>query len=250
MTKEEIIKEAINLSYTQNNRRFIRNSFAIEHLPDVPILQNCSYVFSYLVWNLYNPDDIIIQRTKFIIHHKDKDSLNDSISNLEKMSNSKHLSLHNKGKNNPSYGRLVSEETREKISEAHKGKVFSKEHCDNISKASIGKIFSNEHREKLSKARKGKTHSKETKEKISKARIGKKASLETKEKLSNSKKGENNYWYGKKGENHPAYGKVMSEKTKKLLFEANKGKVVSKEVKEKMAKSRKEWWRKKKLGLL
>lgn len=250
MTKEEVVKEAFNLSYTLNGRRFIRNSFATKHLPDVPILTNCSYIFSYFVWNLYNPDNIIIQKTKFIIHHKDKDSLNDNIDNLEKMSNFKHLSLHNKGNNNPSYGRLVSEETREKLSKANTGKKRTQEQKDNISKAKVGKKFTKEHREKLSKAHKGKILTEQHKNSISKAHIGKKASLETKEKLSKSKKGENNYWYGKKGENHPAYGKVMSEKTKKLLFEANKGKIVSKEVKEKMAKSTKEWWRKKKLGLL
>jgi hypothetical protein len=257
MTKEEIIKEAINLSYVQDNRRFIRISFVEKYLPDVPILRNRSYTFSYFVWNLHNPDDIIIQKTKFQIHHKDKNSLNDNIDNLEKMTASKHSFLHSKGKhlgkNNPFYGKKHSEETKQLISKSSKNRIVSQETKDKISKALIGKTgrkFTKEHREKLSKSHKGKILTEQHKNSIAKAHIGKKASLETKKKLSKSKKGENNYWYGKKGKNHPAYGKVMSEKTKKLLFKANKGKIVSKEVKEKMSKSRKEWWRKKKLGLL
>lgn len=92
-----------------------------------------------------------------------------------------------------------SEETKRKISEAHKGKKMSEEH-----------------RRKLSEVRKGKPTgskgkhwklSEETKRKISEANKGKKRSEEWKRKQTEAKK-----------------GKPKSEETKKKLSEANKGK--------------------------
>ena len=75
---------------------------------------------------------------------------------------------HNNGYNNSLGGEhgLHSEETKQKISESHKGKQFSEEH-----------------KQKLSEALKGKQHSEETKRKISEANKGKQLSEETKQKL-------------------------------------------------------------------
>ena len=76
-----------------------------------------------------------------------------------------HRRLHNQGK-------LLSAETRIKISEAHKGKRLSEEHCRKISEAHKGKKrlpFSEEHRRKISEAKKGKKHSADTRMKISKS---------------------------------------------------------------------------------
>jgi hypothetical protein len=201
MTKEEIVKEAINLSYVQEGRRFIRNSFIEEHLQDVPILCKSSYRFSYLMWNLYNPDDIIIQNSKFEIHHIDKDSLNDDIDNLDKLSSFKHKSLHNKDK-------VFSKETREKMSKSRKGKYLGKnnhfygrKHTDKtkqlISKSSKNRVVSQETREKISRTLTGITRMKitnETREKMSKSHKGKIVSKEVKEKMAKSRK----EWWRKK----------------------------------------------------
>jgi hypothetical protein len=72
--------------------------------------------------------------------------------------------------------RIVSEETKKKISKSNKGKTK-------------GRIVSNETREKLSKANKGKIISDETKEKLRQNNLGKKASDKTKEKMSLIHKG-------------------------------------------------------------
>ena len=50
-----------------------------------------------------------------VVHHLDNDRLNNGIDNLTVLSNSEHLSLHNKGKNHHFYGKKVSDEIKEKI---------------------------------------------------------------------------------------------------------------------------------------
>jgi len=81
--------------------------------------------------------------------------------------------------------RTHSEETKRKISEAHKGHICSKKTKLKMSKSSKGK-------------NKGKTHSKETKQKISKSNKGKHHwSEEMKRKLSENNSGERNInWKG------------------------------------------------------
>jgi len=83
-----------------------------------------------------------------IIHHIDGDKLNNHPANLICMSRKAHLKLHHTGKdhtgkNNPMYGKHVSEETRKKMSEAQKGE---KHHL-------YGKHMREEHRKNLSKSR-------------------------------------------------------------------------------------------------
>ena len=70
----------------------------------------------------------------------------------------------------------ISEETKEKISKAHKGKIISEEHKKKISQKlkgrtspNKGNILSLESKKQMSESHKGKTLSKEIKEKISKA---------------------------------------------------------------------------------
>ena len=72
---------------------------------------------------------------------------------------SEHISLHNKGI-------IPSEETKRKMSEAHKGKMFNEEHKLKISKAM-------KYKNKGNKNRLGKHHSEETKRKMSEAKKGK-----------------------------------------------------------------------------
>ena len=49
-------------------------------------------------------------------------------------------------------GKVASEETRKKISEANKGRVFSAKHRKKLSKALKGRVFSEEWKRKLSEA--------------------------------------------------------------------------------------------------
>lgn len=103
------------------------------------------------------------------------------------------------GEKNGMYGKCHSQETREKISKANKGKIKPP--------------MSNETRQKISNANEGKTHSNETKLKIGIANAGK-----------------NNGFYGKT--HTPAVKKMLSENAKKPkseehkknLSKANKGK--------------------------
>lgn len=64
-------------------------------------------------------------------------------------------------------GRVPSEETLRKLSEAGKGKVASEETRRKISLANIGKVFSEEHRRKISVARMGRVVPEETRRKMS-----------------------------------------------------------------------------------
>lgn len=88
-------------------------------------------------------------------------------------------------------GRKQTEETRKKISEAHKGKIpWNK-----------GKKFSEESKKKMSKVQKGrkrKPHSEETKKKMSESHIGIKPTTETCKKISEAKKGKPSWNKGKR----------------------------------------------------
>lgn len=113
------------------------------------------------------------------------------------------------GNKNPFFGKTHSIESRQKMSDAHKG-IFPTE----------------ETRKKLSESRKGKPLSEEHKHNISKSHIGKKRgsfSLEWVAKMSESHKGK------LAGEKHPFYGKHLSEGTKLKLSMKNKGQKRSEE---------------------
>lgn len=83
----------------------------------------------------------------------------------------------------------LSEDTKQKISKAHKGKKLSKDHIENISVSLTGRTLSDDHKNKISRA--GTTHTNDTKEKISKSHIGMTMSQETKNKISKSNSGKN-----------------------------------------------------------
>lgn len=119
------------------------------------------------------------------INHKDENKQNNTVSNLEFCSASYNINYgtRNKktsdklkvirkttgvisGENNPMYGKHHTEETKRKLSEAHKGKYTGENN------PMYGKHRSNEVKEKLRKANKGKKISEETKKKMSKANKG------------------------------------------------------------------------------
>ena len=70
-------------------------------------------------------------------------------------------------------GRIVSEETRRKLSELNKGKKLSEDTRRKISVVCTGRLASEETKDKLSKARKGIKFSEEHKRKLSEANKGK-----------------------------------------------------------------------------
>ena len=77
----------------------------------------------------------------------------------------------------PMLGRPCSEETRRKISKAHKGKTLSEEHRCKLSISHKGKKLSEETKRKMSEARRGRVFSKETRHKLSVAAMGNKRTL-------------------------------------------------------------------------
>ena len=147
--------------------------------------------------------------------------------------------------------KTFSEETRRKMSEAHKGKKPSPETRRKMSEAH--KNPSEETRRKMSERQKGRKLSKETRRKISKANKGKTRSEEHCRKLSEARKGKNHPFYGKKhsvehrrkiseaqkGKKHHFYGKPHSEEHRRKLSESLKGREISKETRRKMSEAKK-----------
>lgn len=112
-------------------------------------------------------------------------------------------------------GKIKSASTREKLSKAHKGKKFSKERCLAMSKARIGKTPTEETKRKMSLASKGKNKTKEHSINISKGHKGKMLSDEHKKKMSLAKLGKS------RG--------PFSESHKLKISISNKGKKLSEE---------------------
>jgi group I intron endonuclease len=83
---------------------------------------------------------------------------------------------------NPDYGynhesgghdnRIVSDESRQKMSNKRKGRKLTDEHKQKIGLAGVGRVFSEESRDRISKALTGIKRSDKTKEKLSKGRTG------------------------------------------------------------------------------
>ena len=82
----------------------------------------------------------------------------------------------------------------------------------------IGSHHSEETRNKISLALKGKTFSEETKKKMSLSQKGKILSEETKQKISEANKGEKNPNWGKRGKDHQRYGKTAANAKKILVI--------------------------------
>lgn len=92
--------------------------------------------------------------------------------------------------NQNTLGHRHTEETKLKMSESHKGMSFarSEERNRKISEAMKGRTFTKEAKKKLSNALKGRTFSEESKRKMSESHKGKKFSEEHKRKIGESVK--------------------------------------------------------------
>ncbi|CAK0859864.1 unnamed protein product [Prorocentrum cordatum] len=129
-----------------------------------------------------------------------------------------------RGERNPMFGKHHSEVTRQKMSEAGRGKVLSEETKQKIREARRGKVLSEETNEetkqKIREARRGKVLSEETKQKLNQAMFGKHHSEKTRQKMSEARR-----------------GKVLSEETKQKIREAQRGKVLSEETRQKISEA-------------
>lgn len=114
----------------------------------------------------------------------------------------------------------VSQETRNKISLANKGKKRSPEVIEKYRNRMLGTHLSEETKRKISESEKGKKMSEESKQKIrdnhARWNLGKKTSEETRKKLSESHKGIT-YPNRKTGYSTKRKGFVMPEETKEKI---------------------------------
>lgn len=129
-----------------------------------------------------------------------------------------------RGDRNPNYGKAMSEEQKQKISEAHKGSHHTEETRRKMSESHKGQYSGEKHPMygkygELSPMY-GKKHTEEARRKMSESAKGRIVSEETKQKISKANKGENNYWYGKRS--ICAKG-VICITTKRLFLSATEG---------------------------
>lgn len=110
--------------------------------------------------------------------------------------------------------KILSDATKQKISESLKGREFSDEHRRKISQSNIGRIVSEETRNKIRENRvapSGENH----------PMYGKHLSEETRQKMRDNHA-------DMSGPNSPNYGKRLSQETKDKLSASHKGKFVGK----------------------
>ena len=105
-------------------------------------------------------------------------------------------------------GRIVSEETRNKLSIAAKRQIKDEKYCKKMSLIKTGFIHSEESKRKISEKHKGKIVSEETKRKISEKNMGYKHTEEAKRKISEKSR-----------------GRPVSEEVREKVREANRRKV-------------------------
>ncbi len=86
-------------------------------------------------------------------------------------------------------GKIVSQETREKLSKAHMGNKHSPESKEKIRVASLGRKRSPESIERSAAAHRGSKRTPETRKKMRLSHLGKKLPLETRKKMSQSRLG-------------------------------------------------------------
>lgn len=138
-------------------------------------------------------------------------------------------------------GRIVSDETRKKISLSKIGKKHphSKEAIEKIRKANTGRELTEEWKKKIGIGNKGKVRSEETRKKISEAHKGITPTKETLTKLSAIRKGTKRSDETKRKMSEKSKGRVVSDETRKKISDALKGRKLDEETRKKMSMSQK-----------
>ena len=98
---------------------------------------------SHDMWNYYNPENLILKNE--VIHHKNGDSSDDRIENLQKMKDSEHKKKHMTG-NQYSLGKQntldkhwsLSGETKQKMSDAKMCHIVTEKTKQKLRDANIG----------------------------------------------------------------------------------------------------------------
>ena len=89
-------------------------------------------------------------------------------------------------------GRTHDDKTKQKIGDVQRGISKSEDHRQHISEARLGISLSDKTRQKIGDANRGRTCTEETRQKMSEAKLGHVVSEKTRQKISDSKKGEKN----------------------------------------------------------
>lgn len=124
-------------------------------------------------------------------------------------------------------GHKMTDEIKQKIGKALRGRRHTEEAKQNMSKGHKGKPLSEEHKQKISEGNKGKPHSEETKQKMrlnhKRPMLGKHHTNETKQKISVKMKGKHHtresilkMRESQLGEKNSMYGKTPWNKGKKM----------------------------------
>lgn len=149
---------------------------------NIRIYKNRNYLNSkplaHSVWNEHNPNNP--WQKGYVIHHKDGNSLNDSIENLQLITKGKHNGIHH-NKNKYNLGHKHSEESKMKMSLLQKGHIVLDKTKEKISEKLKGRKPSEEARKKMGIAKNG-----------NKYNLGRKLSEEHKRKISESMIGNTN----------------------------------------------------------
>lgn len=136
------------------------------------------------------------------------------------------LKWYRDGHTNYTYGKHLSEETKQKLSKAHLGLHLPEEARKKIGNAHRGTHHSDETKRKISIAKYNLKYSDETRNKFRLANLGKKRSNETRKLISESAKAREAW------KNLPSMlGKHLSEETKHRMSKAQRGKPKSIETK-------------------
>jgi hypothetical protein len=235
---------------TINGHRYVGSSCDIknrwrEHVRD---LNNNKHHSAYLqrAWNKYGEKYFIFSIIKecfpFILVSLEQGYINKSKPeyNISPTAGSplgvKHSDETKEKVSKAGKGRVFSDEHKKRISDANKGKILSDETKRRIGAKSIGRFFSEESRKKMSEKRKG----------ISPGNKGKHHTQEARKKISNSLLGNKNTlgvepWNkGKKGL------QKMSDEARRKISESRTGKCLSIEAKRKVSEAKKKWWEEKK----
>jgi plasmid stability protein len=146
------------------------------------------------------------------------------------------------GENHPFFGKPRSEETKNRISESNKGREVSQETRDKISESLIGenhpmfgKHWPEETINKMSMAQKGHFVSDEARKNMSEAHKGEKHPEEQTKKIADANRGQKRTEEVKKKMSIARTGIYPSEESKKKMSESHKGKTLPEEQKKKIS---------------